>query len=148
MKKFEFSLGAVQRYKEQTLDLAKMEYASAMGAVEDQKRVIAQLKESFHEKNEKVKEKSTTVGTSTLELNSVSQYLLYLQEKIDSEVIKQAKLESEAENVKQKMINAKVESASIDILRDKKQTEYNAAVKKSEDAFIEEFISSKMYRYS
>jgi flagellar biosynthesis chaperone FliJ len=46
------------------------------------------------------------------------------------------------------MINAKVESASIDILRDKKQTEYNAAVKKSEDAFIEEFISSKMYRYS
>jgi flagellar FliJ protein len=147
MKKFEFSLSAVQRYKEQTLDLVKMEYASAMGAVEDQKRVIAQLRDSFREKNEKVKEKST-VGTSTLELNNVSQYLLYLQEKIDSEVIKQAKLESEAENVKQKMINAKVESASIDILRDKKQTEYNAAVKKSEDAFIEEFISSKMYRYS
>jgi flagellar FliJ protein len=124
-----------------------MEYAAAVGAVEEQKRVIGQLKDNFREKNEKVKEKSIT-GMSTLELNSVSQYLLYLQEKIDSEVIKQAKLESDAEKIKQRMIDAKVESASIDILRDKQQTEYNAAVKKSEDAFIEEFISSKMYRYS
>ena len=34
----------------------------------------------------------------------------------------------------------------IDILREKQETEYKVAVQKSEDSFIEEFISAKKYR--
>jgi len=147
MKKFEFSLGAVQRYKEQTLDLVKMEYAAAEAAVMEQKNVVAQLKESFIEKNRELKEKNAA-GTNIFELQNVKSYLIYLQEQIDSAVIKQAKLENEAERTKERMIQAKVDSASIDILKEKQLAEYNTAAKKSEDSFIEEFISSKIYRSS
>lgn len=147
MKKFEFSLGAVQRYKEQTLDLVKMEYAAAEAAVMEQKNVVAQLKESFAEKNRELKEKNAA-GTNIFELQNVKSYLIYLQDEIDSAVIRQAKLESEAEKTKERMIQARVESASIDILKEKQLAEYNTAVKKSEDSFIEEFISSKIYRSS
>jgi len=55
-------------------------------------------------------------------------------------------LEDDAEEVKQRMIVAKQEAASIDILGEKQETEYKAAVQKSEDSFIEEFISAKKYR--
>ena len=147
MKKFEFSLSSVQRYREQTLDLVKMEYAAAVGAVAEQKGKIDTLKASFREMNSEFKEKNNE-GISITEIQNVKLYLMSLQELIDSEVIKLAKLESEAESIKERMISAKVDSASIDILKDKQQAEYNAAVKKSEDSFIEEFISSKMHRSS
>ncbi|MGN1350221.1 MAG: flagellar export protein FliJ [Anaerovoracaceae bacterium] len=147
MKKFEFSLGAVQRYKDQSLDLVKLEYAAAVGAVAEQKQIVAELKESFQQKNQELKEKSAA-GTNIIDLINVKQYLLGLQERIDSAVIRQAKLENEAERVKERMVQAKTESASIDILKEKQISEYRAAARKSEDAFIEEFISSKMYRSS
>lgn len=146
MKKFQFSLSGVQRYKEQTLDMIKMEYAAAENAVALQEKHVKQLKETFRNFNTALKEKNREVGININELNNAKRYLIDLQNIIDSEIIKQAKLEDDAEEVKQRMIVAKQEAASIDILREKQETEYKAAVQKSEDSFIEEFISAKKYR--
>ncbi len=146
MKKFQFSLSGVQRYKEQTLDMIKMEYAAAENAVALQEKHVKQLQETFRNFNTALKEKNREVGININELNNAKRYLIDLQNIIDSEIIKQAKLEDDAEEVKQRMIVAKQEAASIDILREKQETEYKAAVQKSEDSFIEEFISAKKYR--
>lgn len=146
MKKFQFSLSGVQRYKEQTLDMIKMEYAAAENAVAVQERYVKQLQATFRSFNDDLKKKNREVGININELNNAKRYLIDLQNIIDSEIIKQAKLEDDAEEVKQRMIVAKQEAASIDILREKQETEYKIAVQKSEDSFIEEFISAKKYR--
>lgn len=146
MKKFQFSLSGVQRYKEQTLDMIKMEYAAAENAVAIQERHVKQLQATFKNFNDALKKKNREVGININELNNAKRYLIDLQNTIDSEIIKQAKLEDDAEEVKHRMIVAKQEAASIDILREKQETEYKIAVQKSEDSFIEEFISAKKYR--
>ncbi len=145
MKKFQFSLSGVERYKDQRLDLVKMEYAAAANAVAAQQQNIKRLQETFRSANSDLKHKSEK-GANINEMNTVKAYLIALQNDIDSEIIKLTKLEDDAEKVKQRMIEAKQESASLDILREKKEGEYRAAVQKSEDSFIEEFISSKIYR--
>lgn len=146
MKKFQFSLAGVQRYKEQTLDMIKMEYAAAENAVALQEKHVRQLQATFRNFNDALKKKNREIGININELNNAKRYLIDLQNIIDSEIIKQAKLEDDAEEVKQRMIVAKQEAASIDILREKQEAEYKIAVQKSEDSFIEEFISAKKYR--
>lgn len=146
MKKFQFSLAGVQRYKEQTLDMIKMEYAAAENAVALQEKHVKQLQATFRNFNDALKKKNREIGININELNNAKRYLIDLQNIIDSEIIKQAKLEDDAEEVKQRMIVAKQEAASIDILREKQEAEYKIAVQKSEDSFIEEFISAKKYR--
>jgi flagellar protein FliJ len=145
MKKFSFSLEGVKRYKDQNLDLKKLEYAAAVNAVAEQAAKVEGLKASFNSANAEFKEKNTK-GTNAVELYNVKQYLLILQENIDSEIIEQAKLENEAERAKERMIEAKIESASIEKLRERRLEEYRMEAQKSEDAFIEEFVSSKIYR--
>lgn len=146
MKKFQFSLAGVQRYKEQTLDMIKMEYAAAENAVALQEKHVKQLQATFRNFNDALKKKNREIGININELNNAKRYLIDLHNIIDSEIIKQAKLEDDAEEVKQRMIVAKQEAASIDILREKQEAEYKIAVQKSEDSFIEEFISAKKYR--
>ncbi len=75
-------------------------------------------------------------------------YLADLQKTIDKEIIKAYKLEDAAEEVKQRMVEAKVESASIEILYDRQLAEYKEAERKSNETFIEEFVSSRSARVS
>ncbi len=147
MKKFNFSLSGVQRYKDQMLDLVKMEYAEAEGRLNAQLEKVEELKEKFRSYNAQLKQRIEE-GINVIELNSSKMYLADLQKTIDKEIIKAYKLEDAAEEVKQRMVEAKVESASIEILYDRQLAEYKEAERKSNETFIEEFVSSRSARVS
>lgn len=145
MGKFKFSLESVQRFKDQNLNTIKLEYAAAENAVADQKLNISCLKEEYSEYKAALKLKKES-GLSVLEYQSLQSHLMFIQEHIEDEIMKLGELERRASLVRHKMIQAKVESASIESIRDQRLEEFNADEKKKEDAFIEEFVSNKRLR--
>ncbi|MGP1441524.1 MAG: flagellar FliJ family protein [Anaerovoracaceae bacterium] len=145
MGKFKFSLESVQRFKDQNLNTIKLEYAAAENAVADQKLNISCLKEEYSEYKAALKLKKES-GLSVLEYQSLQSHLMFIQEHIEDEIMKLGELERKASLVRHKMIQAKVESASIESIRDQRLEEFNADEKKKEDAFIEEFVSNKRLR--
>ena len=52
-------------------------------------------------------------------------------------------LEAEAEKRREAMVEAKKETSSIEKLREKKLENYNKAIQKSEEAIIDEFVTTK-----
>ena len=145
MGKFKFSLESVQRFKDQNLNTIKLEYAAAENAVADQKLNISCLKEEYSEYKAALKLKKES-GLSVLEYQSLQSHLMFIQEHIEDEIMKLGELERKASLVRHKMIQAKVESASIESIRDQRLEEFNADEKKKEDSFIEEFVSNKRLR--
>ena len=113
MGKFKFSLESVQRFKDQNLNTIKLEYAAAENAVADQKLNISCLKEEYSEYKAALKLKKES-GLSVLEYQSLQSHLMFIQEHIEDEIMKLGELERKASLVRHKMIQAKVESASIE----------------------------------
>ncbi|MCR4601837.1 MAG: flagellar export protein FliJ [Clostridia bacterium] len=144
MAKFRFSLESVQKYKDQQLDQAKSEYAEAKNAVAAQKALIEKMRLEYADKRQHLNEKKAQ-GLKIRELNEHQRYLLLYQEKIEDEEIRLGQLERKARACEKKMVDAKVESKSIETLHDRRLDEFNAAEKKSEENFIEEFITNKMF---
>lgn len=144
MAKFRFSLESVQKYKDQQLDQAKSEYAEAKNAVAAQKALIEKMRLEYADKRQHLNEKKAR-GLKIRELNEHQRYLLLYQEKIEDEEIRLGQLERKARACEKKMVDAKVESKSIETLHDRRLDEFNAAEKKSEENFIEEFITNKMF---
>ena len=145
MGKFKFSLEGVQRFKDQSLNTVKLEYAAAENAVAEQKMQIACLKEEYLKYKDDLKSKKEA-GLSILEYNSLQSHLMFIQENIEDENMKLGELERKASLVRHKMVQAKIEAASIESIRDQRLEEFNAEENKKEDAFIEEFVSNKRLR--
>ena len=52
------------------------------------------------------------------------------------------RLKAEEEKKRVEVIAAKTEASSIDRLKDKRKKEYNAAERKAEEIFVEEFVAN------
>ena len=68
------------------------------------------------------------------------------EQEIQRETKRLEELEAEAERRREKMVDAKKETSSIEKLREKKLDAYHKAEAKSEELFIEEFVSSARAR--
>lgn len=141
MKKFKFSLDTVLSYKQQALGALQGEYAEAMAQVRAQEAVLEKLWREYRDCNEDYRDRALE-GMPITDALMYQNALRAAELEIQRETKRLEELEAEAERRREKMVDAKKETSSIEKLREKKLDAYHKAEAKSEELFIEEFVSS------
>lgn len=141
MKKFKFSLDTVLSYKQQVLGVLQGEYAEAMARVRAQEALLEKLWQEYRDCNEDYRDRALE-GMPITEALMYQNALRASELEIQRETERLEELQAEAERRREKMVEAKKETSSIEKLREKKLDAYHKAEAKSEELFIEEFVSS------
>ncbi len=142
MKKFFFSLDTVLSYKQQVLDSLKAEHARILMKVRECEDAIEKL-EAEHRRCVLEFRESRMKGMKISDIHTYENYLDSLGVKIRKKYEELAKLREKEEAKRSEVVEAKKETSSIDKLKEKKFKEYEKAVQKEEEQFIEEFVATK-----
>lgn len=144
MKRFQFTLDKLMGYKDQVLSKEKNDLAQLRS---DQLKVISEkeeMEQKLRESGEEFAEKAA-LGMSITEITMFKGFHNAL---IDQIRLKEKQI-SEFDDRIAKQLNVVVEASkdvnSLEKLRDKQLEEYRFRVNKSEEQFIEEYVSSKTF---
>ena len=144
MKRFQFTLDKLMGYKDQVLSKEKNDLAQLRS---DQLKVISEkeeMEQKLRESGEEFAEKAA-LGMSITEINMFKGFHNAL---IDQIRLKEKQI-SEFDDRIAKQLNVVVEASkdvnSLEKLRDKQLEEYRFRVNKSEEQFIEEYVSNKTF---
>ena len=141
MKKFRFSMETVLHYREQLLDSLRIEHAAAIARVREQEAVLQALQQQFDEVNEEYRDRKQQ-GMTIADAVGYD-LMLRVQEKEIEKATEELRARKRAEEAKRKeVIHAKTDKATIEKLKEKKYQMYQKAVQKSEEQFINEFVSN------
>ena len=141
MKKFRFSLETVLDYKQQVLDALQAEHGAILAQVRAQEELLERLEANYYELNQEFTQRKME-GISILDAMQYEQYLRALEREIQEAVLELEKLRQEEEAKRAQVVAAKQDTSSLEKLREKKLDLYNKAVQKSEEAMIDEFVST------
>lgn len=141
MKKFKFALDTVLSYKQQVLGALQGEYAEAMAQVRAQEALLEDCWREYRTCNEEYRERAAE-GLAITDALMYQSALRAAELEIQRETKRLEDFQAEAEKRREKMVEAKKETSSIEKLREKKLDAYHKAEAKSEELFIEEFVSS------
>lgn len=142
MKKFKFALDTVLSYKQQVLGALQGEHAEAVARVREQEALLEKLWREYRDCNEDYRDRALE-GMPVTEALMYQSALRAAELEIQRETKRLEELEAEAERRREAMVEAKKETSSIEKLREKKLDSYNKAVQKSEEAMIDEFVTTK-----
>ncbi|MFG6350708.1 MAG: flagellar export protein FliJ [Oscillospiraceae bacterium] len=145
MKKFKFSLDSVLSYKEQILDALKGEHAAILAQVREQEDVLEAVWQEYRECNEEYRQRKAE-GITVMDAMFYQNGLRVLEADIQRETDQLEELRRQEEAKRQQVVDAKIDTSSLEKLKDKKLELYNKAVQKSEEALIDEFVSSARAR--
>ncbi len=141
MKKFKFSLDTVLSYKQQVLEALQGEHALALAAVREQETLLENLWQQYRDYNAEYRHRAEE-GLPLTEALMYQNGLRAAEQEIQRETQRLEELRAEEEKRREKVIEAKKDTSSIEKLREKKLDAYHKAEAKSEEAFIEEFVST------
>ena len=145
MKRFQYSLDTVLDYKNQVLDNLKTEHAAITQSVnqkrEDINRLHGQLN-GYHSDFDQTKTSGATIENYRLFDMCIGR----MEQIIDEEKERLKVLRRQEEDKKKQVITAKVDTSKFEKLKDKKLKEYQKAVAKADETFIEEFIIGNTLR--
>ena len=141
MKKFRFSLETVLDYKQQVLDALQAEHGAILAQVRAQEELLERLEANYYELNQEFTQRKME-GISILDAMQYEQYLRAMEREIQEAVLELEKLRQEEEAKRAQVVAAKQDTSSLEKLREKKLDLYNKAVQKSEEAMIDEFVST------
>ena len=145
MKKFKFSLDSVLSYKEQILDALKGEHAAILAQVREQEDVLEAVWQEYRVCNEEYRQRKAE-GITVMDAMFYQNGLRVLEADIQRETDQLEELRRQEEAKRQQVVDAKIDTSSLEKLKDKKLELYNKAVQKSEEALIDEFVSSARAR--
>jgi flagellar FliJ protein len=143
MKKFNFPLDTVLNYKDQVLENLKTEHARILADIAQQEKRIEELMEKSQIAAVRYRE-DTQCGVTVNIMREYERYITFIQQRIVAEQGVLLKIKKKEEQKRSEVIEAKKDKASIDKLKEKKLDQYNKDVLKSEELFIEEFVSNTM----
>lgn len=141
MKKFKFALETVLSYKQQVLDALEAEHAAAMAKVHAQEKVLDAVWQEYRDCNIQYREKKAegiTISEAMIFESSLRSAELHIQRETD----RLEKLQQEAEKKREEMVEAKIDTSSLEKLKDKKLEQYRKDEQKNEELLVDEFISS------
>ena len=141
MKKFKFSLDTVLSYKQQVLEALQGEHALALAAVREQETLLENLWQQYRDYNAEYRHRAEE-GLPLTEALMYQNGLRAAEQEIQRETQRLEELRAEEEKRREQVIEAKKDTSSIEKLREKKLDAYHKAEAKSEEAFIEEFVST------
>lgn len=145
MKQFKYRLETVLDYKTQVLDNLKTEHAVIIQKVNRKQEEIQGLHREltgFESAFDRAKEEGATIENYRL----LDMCIGRMEEIIDEEKERLKVLRRQEEEKKQQVISAKVDTSKFERLKDKKLKEYQKAVAKADELFIEEFVSGNALR--
>ena len=141
MKKFKFSLDTVLSYKQQVLEALQGEHALALAAVREQEALLENLWKQYRDYNAEYRRRAEE-GLPLTEALMYQNGLRAAEQEIQRETQRLEELRAEEDKRRDKVVEAKKDTSSIENLREKKLDAYHKAEAKSEEAFIEEFVST------
>lgn len=141
MKKFHFSMDIVLRYREQMLDALRGEHAACIARVHEQEQRIAGLRKRFDEVNEEYCTRKAE-GLQIADIIGYDGMLRAQSTEIQKAEQVLTELRHQEERKRAEVVRAKTEKATIELLKDKKLESYRKAEQKSEEEFIDEFVST------
>lgn len=147
MKKFKFSLDSVLSYKQQVLDALKGEHAAILAQVREQEKVLEAVWQSYRDCDEEYRQRKTE-GMTITDAMVYQNGLRVLERDIQRETDRLEELRRQEEAKRQEVVGAKIDTSSIEKLREHKLEDYNKAVQKAEEGLIDEFVSSARVRSS
>ncbi len=142
MKKFQFPLETVLSYKQQMLDAQQAEHATIIAAVQKQEAHLHLLREEYEAYAKDYRE-HCAAGMDIKEVLACQAGLRAREREIQQETLKLQKLHQQEEEKRMEVVAAKQDTSSIEKLKGKQVSLYQAAVAKSEEMLIEEFVSSR-----
>ena len=145
MKKFQFSLDSVLSYKQQVLDALKGEHAEILAQVRAQEAVLEAAWQQYRDCNEEYSQRKAQ-GMTITDALVYQNGLRVLERNIQKETDKLEGLRKKEEKKRQEVVDAKIDTSSIEKLREHKLEDYNKAVQKDEEKLIDEFVSSAQAR--
>jgi len=141
MKKFDFSLQKVLEIKEQILKNLKIELNNMNQQLKNIDIDIQNLLAKYNETNNEFNEKSSvsmTIGLMSYYKMYMNSILKNVEKKEEDKTILNKKIEAKRHEI----VNMNIEISSIEKLKEKEYEKYNQSVAKSEEIFIEEFVSN------
>ena len=141
MKKFRFPLDTVLSYKQQVLDALRGEHAAILAEVHTQEEWVEHLWQEYRAYSEEYRQRSAE-GLVMSEALMYQTGLRSIEREIQRETEKLDALRAKEEAKRAEVVEAKKETSSIEKLREKKLDAYHKEEAKSEEIFIEEFVST------
>ena len=142
MKKFRFSLETVLDYKQQALDALQVEHGAILARIKAQESAIEEMEAAYRSLDREFSRRKTE-GISIMDAMKYDQYLRAQERELKEAYQRLEELQKQAEAKRLEVVEAKKETSSIEKLREKKLDAYNKAVQKSEEAMIDELVSTK-----
>ncbi len=143
MKKFSFQLESVMNFKNQRLDSKKAEHARIIAMVNEQNEKINILLEKFRGVNQEFNEKKMA-GITIIDAMEYSGFLYKLELEIQQAKRYLEELKHKEEQKRAEVVEVKIETSTLEKLKEKKLEIYNKEVQKSEELYIEEFVSRNL----
>ena len=141
MKKFKFALDTVLAYKQQVLDALQGEHAEILARVRAQEELLDGLWVQYRAYNDEYQQRARE-GLPLTDALMYQNGLRAAELEIQRETQRLERLRVQAEKKREEVVEAKKETSSIEKLREKRLDAYHKAEAKSEEAFIEEFVST------
>ncbi len=141
MKKFNFPLDRVLNYKAQVEDSLKSEHAQIIKNISDREKEKEMLEGQFAETAKRMEEETGSCKISSFLVydnffHGLANQVKHKEQEIDS-------LRYKEERKRQEVVHARMETASIEKLKERKQQEYQKEVQKDEERMVEEFVSNQ-----
>ena len=147
MKKFKFSLDSVLSYKQQVLESLQGEHAAILAQVREQEGVLERAWQDYRECDAEYRQRKAE-GITITDAMVYQNGLRVLENDIQRETDKLEELRRREEKKRQEVVGAKIDTSSIEKLKEKKLDLYNKEAAKSEEVLIDEFVSSARARAS
>ncbi len=147
MKKFKFSLDSVLSYKQQVLESLQGEHAVILAQVREQEGVLERTWQNYRDCDAEYRQRKAE-GITITDAMVYQNGLRVLERDIQRETDKLEELRKKEEAKRQEVVDAKIDTSSIEKLKEKKLDLYNKEVAKSEEVLIDEFVSSARARAS
>jgi flagellar FliJ protein len=134
-------LDTVLSYKQQVLDALRGEHAAILAEVHTQEEWVEHLWQEYRAYSEEYRQRSAE-GLVMTEALMYQTGLRSIEREIQRETEKLDALRAKEEAKRAEVVEAKKETSSIEKLREKKLDAYHKEEAKSEEIFIEEFVST------
>lgn len=142
MKKFRFQLDTVLGYKQQVLDNRLVEHGAAVAQVTKQEAVLQDAQNRRSDYEEEFRQKKAT-GMSMFEALKYQNCMEALVKEVEREAEKLVQLRRIEEEKRARVVESRVETRTLEKLRDIKQKEYNKGVQKDEERFIDDLTATR-----
>ena len=145
MKKFKFSLDSVLSYKQQVLESLQGEHAVILAQGREQEGVLERTWQDYRDCDAEYRQRKAE-GITITDAMVYQNGLRVLERDIQRESDRLEELKKQEEAKRQEVVDAKIDTSSIEKLKEKKLDLYNKEAAKNEEVLIDEFVSSARAR--